>query len=72
MTKGIIYMQAHIIKMLLEQSFNANFGFNASTVFNNMMTVISANIAPIMGLMGVMLGAGWVIQYFRRARKGSI
>lgn len=48
------------------------FGFTADTVFSNMMSVITANIAPILTLMGLMLGAGWVIKYFRRARKGSI
>ncbi len=51
---------------------NPNFGFDGVTVFNQMMTVISANIVPILTLMGLMLGAGWVIKYFRKARKGSI
>lgn len=49
-----------------------NFGMDTVTVFNNMMAVIKANIAPILILMGLMLGAGWVIKYFRKARKGSI
>lgn len=48
------------------------FGFNADSVFSGMMSVIAANIAPILALMGLMLGAGWVVKYFRRARKGSI
>lgn len=51
---------------------NPNFGFDGITVFNNMMTVISANIVPILTLMGLMLGAGWVIKYFKAARKGTI
>lgn len=51
---------------------NPDFGLDGASVFNNMMTVIKGNIAPILLLMGLMLGAGWVIKYFRKARKGSI
>lgn len=55
-----------------ETTASVNFGFDGISVFNNMMSVISGNIAPILTLMGLMLGAGWVIKYFKRARKGSI
>lgn len=58
--------------LFAETTANVNFGFDGVSVFNNMMSVISGNIAPILALMGLMLGAGWVIKYFKRARKGSI
>ena len=54
------------------ETANVNFGLDATSVFNQMMSVISGNIVPILGLMGLMLGAGWVIKYFRKARNGSI
>lgn len=67
---GII--NALISVLAAETTANVNFGFDGVSVFNNMMSVISGNIAPILALMGLMLGAGWVIKYFKRARKGSI
>ena len=54
------------------ETANVNFGLDATTVFNQMMSVISGNIVPILTLMGLMLGAAWVIKYFKKARKGSI
>lgn len=62
-----------LIGVLAEgETASVNFGFDGVTVFNNMMSVITGNIVPILTLMGLMLGAGWVIKYFKRARKGSI
>lgn len=49
-----------------------DFGLDAASVVSGMLNVIKANIGPILALMGLMLGAGWVIKYFRKARKGSI
>lgn len=58
--------------MLEGETANVTFGLDATTVFNQMMSVISGNIVPILTLMGLMLGAAWVIKYFKKARKGSI
>lgn len=60
------------IVVLEGETANVNFGLDATTVFNQMMSVISGNIVPILTLMGLMLGAAWVIKYFKKARKGSI
>ena len=53
------------------ETANVNFGLDATTVFNQMMSVISGNIVPILTLMGLMLGAAWVIKYFKKARKAD-
>lgn len=66
--KGLIDTMVH----LEGETANVNFGLDATTVFNQMMSVISGNIVPILTLMGLMLGAAWVIKYFKKARKGSI
>lgn len=47
-------------------------GLNAATVFNGMIAMVSANIIPILTLMGLALGMGWVVQYFNSARKGRL
>lgn len=68
MLKGLLSS----LVVLEGETANVNFGLNATTVFNQMMSVISGNIVPILTLMGLMLGAAWVIKYFKKARKGSI
>lgn len=48
------------------------FGFDPVSVVTGMFSVITQNIAPILTLMGITLGAGWVVKYFKHARKGKI
>ena len=48
------------------------FGFDPATVVTGMFSVITQNIAPILTLMGITLGAAWVVKYFKHARKGKI
>lgn len=69
---GLIKGLLSSIVVLEGETANVNFGLDATTVFNQMMSVISGNIVPILTLMGLMLGAAWVIKYFKKARKGSI
>lgn len=61
-----------LVPVLFEGTVNGNFGLDATSVFNGMMQIISSNIAPILTLMGLMLGAGWVIKYFKKARHGTM
>lgn len=53
-------------------SITYDVGLNAATVFNGMISMVSANIIPILTLMGLALGMGWVVQYFNSARKGRL
>lgn len=48
------------------------FGFDPATVVTGMFSVITQNIGPILTLMGITLGAAWVVKYFKHARKGKI
>jgi hypothetical protein len=66
--KGLIDTMVH----LEGETASVDFGLDAVQVFNQMMSVIKGNIVPILTLMGLMLGAAWVIKYFKKARKGSI
>jgi len=49
-----------------------DFGLNAATVFNGMMSVIKANLVPILTLMGLAIGAAWVVKYFNHAKNGRM
>lgn len=68
----------YTLPMILAQILNEsstpdyNVGLDASTVFNGMITLVRTNIVPILTLMGLALGMGWVIQYFNSARKGRL
>lgn len=64
-------MLTHLMVIAREGS-NYSFGFDATTVITGMFAVISQNIVPILTLMGITLGAGWVVKYFKHARKGKI
>ena len=67
-------MIAHLITIAREggAAGGYQFGFDAAAVISGMFSVIKDNIGPILTLMGITLGAGWVVKYFKRARKGSI
>lgn len=43
-----------------------------ATVINGMFDVIGANIAPILGLLGLTLGISFVVSKFGAAKKGRI
>lgn len=68
----------YTLPMILAQILNEsstpdyNVGLDAPTVFNGMLTMVRTNIVPILTLMGLALGMGWVIQYFNSARKGRL
>lgn len=64
-------MLTHLMVIAREGS-NYSFGFDPTTVVTGMFAVISQNIVPILTLMGITLGAGWVVKYFKHARKGKI
>ena len=64
-------MVAHLLTIAREAS-SYQFGFDAAAVVSGMFSVITANIGPILALMGITLGAGWVVKYFKHARKGKI
>ena len=67
-------MIAHLITIAREggAAGGYSFGFDAAAVVSGMFSVITANIGPILSLMGITLGAGWVVKYFKHARKGKI
>lgn len=67
-------MIAHLLTIARETggAGGYSFGFDASAVVSGMFSVITANIGPILALMGITLGAGWVVKYFKHARKGKI
>lgn len=66
-------MVAHLLTIARETGATGyQFGFDAAAVVSGMFSVITANIGPILALMGITLGAGWVVKYFRHARKGKI
>lgn len=64
-------MVAHLLNVAREAT-GYQFGFDATTVVTGMFAVISQNIVPILTLMGITLGAAWVVKYFKHARKGKI
>lgn len=64
-------MIAHLLTIAREAS-GYQFGFDAAAVVTGMFSVIKDNIGPILALMGITLGAGWVVKYFKHARKGKI
>lgn len=64
-------MVAHLLTIARETS-GYQFGLDAATVVTGMFAVISQNIVPILTLMGITLGAAWVVKYFKHARKGKI
>ena len=67
-------MIAHLITIAREggAAGGYQFGFDAVAVVTGMFSVIKDNIGPILALMGITLGAAWVVKYFKHARKGSI
>lgn len=65
-------MLAHLLTIARETGTGYSFGFDASTVVTGMFAVIGQNIVPILTLMGITLGAAWVVKYFKHARKGKI
>lgn len=64
-------MIAHLLTVAREAS-GYEFGFDAAAVVSGMFSVIKANIGPVLALMGITLGAAWVVKYFKHARKGKI
>lgn len=70
----LYYTLPLILTNILSENQNPdyNVGLDASTVFNGMITLVRTNIVPILTLMGLALGMGWVIQYFNSARKGRL
>lgn len=64
-------MIAHLITIAREAS-SYQFGFDAAAVVAGMFSVIKDNMGPILALMGITLGAGRVVKYFKHARKGKI
>lgn len=71
---SLYYTLPLILTNILSETQNPdyNVGLDASTVFNGMITLVRTNIVPILTLMGLALGMGWVIQYFNSARKGRL
>ncbi|MBF1117537.1 MAG: hypothetical protein HXL58_01655 [Solobacterium sp.] len=67
-------MLHHILTIAREggASGGYSFGFDAMSVVSGMFSVIKENIGPILTLMGITLGAAWVVKYFKHARKGKI
>lgn len=65
-------MIAHLLTIARDAPSGYQFGFDAGPVVSGMFSVITANIGPILALMGITLGAGWVVKYFKHARKGKI
>ena len=67
-------MIAHLITIARDAGAAGgySFGFDVAAVVSGMFSVITANIGPILALMGITLGAGWVVKYFKHARKGKI
>lgn len=67
-------MIAHLITIAREggASGGYSFGFDAMSVVSGMFSVIKENIGPVLTLMGITLGAAWVVKYFKHARKGKI
>ena len=57
-------MIAHLITIAREggAAGGYSFGFDAAAVVSGMFSVITANIGPILALMGITLGAGWVVK----------
>jgi hypothetical protein len=64
-------MIAHLLTIAREGS-GYQFGFDATAVVTGMFSVIKDNMGPILALMGITLGAAWVVKYFKHARKGKI
>lgn len=64
-------MIAHLLTIARDTS-SYTFGFDAAAVVGGMFSVIKDNMGPILALMGITLGAGWVVKYFKHARKGKI
>lgn len=62
----------HHILTIARDGSSYSFGFDAATVVTGMFAVIGQNIVPILTLMGITLGAAWVVKYFKHARKGKI
>lgn len=62
----------NLVNVIMAEAGTYGLGLDGTTLFANMIAVIKDNIAPILALMGLALGAGWVIKYFRKARKGGI
>lgn len=66
-------MLHHIITVARDGAATGyQFGFDPATVVTGMFSVITQNIGPILTLMGITLGAAWVVKYFKHARKGKI
>ena len=47
-------------------------GLDSSTVLNGFFSTVTANIVPILTLMGVMLGVRWVVRKFGAAKNARI
>lgn len=53
-------------------SSDYSLGLSFQEVVSGVFGVVKANMLPILGLMGVMLGVYLAIRFFRKAKKGSI
>lgn len=47
-------------------------GLDAASVFGGLLSVLTQNIAPIMTLMGLVLGLKYVMRAFKAASKGKV
>lgn len=63
-----------MVPILFDQSAvtTLELGLDSGTVLNGFFAVVSANIVPILTLMGIMLGVSWVIRKFGAAKKSRI
>lgn len=61
-----------IIAKVFAEGTSYNIGLDASSVFSGLLSVLSANIVPILTLMGLALGLRYVLTGFNKAKKGKI
>lgn len=60
------------VMMFAEGDPSYSLNLSAAEVTNGFFKVISDNILAVLTLMGIMLGVGWILKRFRKARKGSV
>ena len=59
--------------IFLEQTpVDVSMALDSGTVLNGFFATITANIVPILTLMGVMLGVRWVVRKFGAAKNARI
>lgn len=61
-----------LVPILLETaSTSYNIGLDPAGFVTGFFQVIVQNIAPILGLAGIMMGVNWATSWFKNARGGA-